>query len=58
MRFPFEYILVTHIEHVELWPADLLLPRTSACGPAVVFADFPLAFTSMRALVTITHLLP
>lgn len=47
MRFLFEYILVTHIEHVELWPADLLLPRTSACGPAVVFADFPLAFTSM-----------
>lgn len=53
-----EYILVTHVEHVELWPVNLLLPRTSARGPAVVFADFPFAFTAMCPLITITHLLP
>lgn len=53
-----KYILDTHIEHAELWPAYLLLPRTSAHGPAVVFADFRFAFTSMCPLITITHLLP
>lgn len=47
MCFLFLYISVTHIEHVELWPTDLFLSRTSACGSAVVFADFCLASTSM-----------
>lgn len=58
MRSLLGYILVTHIEHAELWPANLFLPRTSASGSAVVFADFGLAFTTMCSLVTVAHLLP
>lgn len=53
-----ENILATHIEHAKLRPVDLVLPRAGACGPAMVFADLPLAFTSVCPLVTITHLLP
>lgn len=49
--------LTTHIEHAELWPANLLLTRASARGPTVVFAYFAFTFASMCPLTTITHLL-
>lgn len=53
-----EYISATYIEHTELWPGDLLLTRTSACGSAVVFAHFPFTFSSMNPFITIAQLLP